>query len=161
IDAPGESVENRLDLRPVDAKSGIGDRRRWRRGQSAANNDAAGVLTDIENSLFAVVAAHLPVHQGRIPGRGFLIVDTLVVEVIEPDTFPAGRLKRKFERRRRRLLSAALSSALASTLGLTLSAIRLLLCSSLAENARGQHQPGSGKRKEIPARKRTSHVACT
>src|SRR5262249_39869336 len=108
IDAPCESVEHRLDLRPVNAKARIRDSCGRRRGQSAPNDDAAGVLADVEKSLLAVVAAPLPVHHCCIPSCGFLVVDTLVVEVIEPHSLPTGRLKRKFQWRSRRLLPAAL-----------------------------------------------------
>src|SRR5262245_2077617 len=148
IDAPCEAVVYCLDLRPFDAKACIGDRCRRRGGQSAANYDAAGVFADIEHRLLAVVATHAPIHQGCVPRRGFLVVNALVVEMIEPHTLPTGRLKRKFKRRGRRLLPAALASAL----GLPPST-RLLRCGLLAEDACRQRERGSGKRKEISARK--------
>src|SRR6185295_4327458 len=56
LDAPGEPVEHGMDRRAVDAESGVGDRGRRRRGQAAANVDAARVLADVEQRLLAVVA---------------------------------------------------------------------------------------------------------
>ena len=82
----------------VDAESGVGDRRRRRRGESAAKDDAARVVADVEHALLAVVAAHLPSHERRVERRGLLVVGALIVEMVEPHGLPASRLEWRHER---------------------------------------------------------------
>ena len=48
--------------------------------------------------LLAVVAADLPAHERRVERGGLLVVDAMIVEVVEPDRLPAGRLERRDER---------------------------------------------------------------
>ena len=65
---------------------------------AAANDDAAGVLADVEHRLLAIVAPDLPAHERRVEGRGLLVIGALIVEVIEPHRLPARRLERRHER---------------------------------------------------------------
>jgi len=48
---------------------------------------------DVHHDLLGIAAPHLPPHHGRIERSGFLIVRALIRDVIEPDSFPSGRLE--------------------------------------------------------------------
>src|SRR6185503_17951610 len=85
--------------RTTDAETGVGDRRGGRRGETAADQDAARVVADIKQRLLAIVAAHFPTHQCGVERRGLLVVDALIIQVVEPYRLPARRCERRNQRR--------------------------------------------------------------